>query len=521
MDWEVWGPPIGVLVVSTVIGGIIAVKMKGEETIDSEGRKAELLAQKKQLLEAIRELDADQSKMDSAVYQQERERLISTASVVLKKLEEDDGKIEKEEVAKGIGFKALASYLTGTMLFFFLVGMLITKYSAPRKEGGVMTGEKSSQATAPQVDWEAIRGERLAKANAILVSDPNNIDALNILTYDALWQRDMNSAMTHMEKVRVQKPDSPDFLVHLAILQLTVGMTERAEIGFNQALEKQEDFAKAKLWKAYMLAAMDKKAEAKALLDSITTEMSWEEETFFLENLKEELNAPPPMITGQVVMLEGEKELEGSTKGTLFIIAQRSAVGGGPPVAVKKINNPQFPLQFELGKKDMVMGGQWPELVFVSARIDLDGNAMTKEDAPKTESVIEIKGTQENVTLALTGFSGTAEKSEAASVTLSGTISLQEGVEVSNGTLFIIAKRASGGGPPVAVKKIENPTFPLQFALGAKDMMMGGEWPEAVVLSARIDLDGNAMTKEDAPKTKEDLTITGEQKGIGLILGEN
>ena len=95
---------------------------------------------------------------------------------------------------------------------------------------------------------------------------------------------------------------------------------------------------------------------------------------------------------------------------------------------------------------------------------------------------------------------------------------MQEGIEVSKGVLFIIAKRASGGGPPVAVKKIDNPKFPLQFELGSKDMMMGGAWPEAVILSARIDLDGNAMTKDDAPQTKEGLTLKGEQKGIELVL---
>ena len=35
-------------------------------------------------------------------------------------------------------------------------------------------------------------------------------------------------------------------------------------------------------------------------------------------------------------------------------------------------------MPFTLGKGDMVMGGEWPEEVWLEARLDQDGNAMTK-----------------------------------------------------------------------------------------------------------------------------------------------
>ena len=74
-----------------------------------------------------------------------------------------------------------------------------------------------------------------------------------------------------------------------------------------------------------------------------------------LSRLIEELDKPPPILSG---IIEGEFT---SSKGVLFVIARRSEQGGGPPVAVKRIPNPTFPISFEMGKSDMMMGGVWPD----------------------------------------------------------------------------------------------------------------------------------------------------------------
>jgi hypothetical protein len=340
-------------------------------------------------------LDADQVKMDAEVYQAERKRLISAASVVLQKLDGETQSVNMKSVNKRMSGRSLFGYLSGTLIFFAVVGFLISKYSAPRQEGGIMTGGQMPETTA--IDWDQLRQDRIDAANKVLETEPDNIEALNMLTYDALLVRDMPTAMDNMEKVRNLNSEDPDFIVHLAMLQMTVGMYERAEIGFEHALTIRPGFPKAKLWKGYMLISMQKKEEALVVLDSITRELNLPEEEMLLRSLKSDLAAPPAMITGTVSLSEGVE----SPAGILFIIAKRAAIGGGPPVAVKRIPNPVFPLSFDLGKSDMVMGGQWPEMVFLSARIDLDGNAMTKEEAPKTSEVLEVKGTHEGLELLL------------------------------------------------------------------------------------------------------------------------
>jgi hypothetical protein len=64
-------------------------------------------------------------------------------------------------------------------------------------------------------------------------------------------------------------------------------------------------------------------------------------------------------------------------------------------------------------------------------------------------------------------------------------------------TLFIIARQAAGSGPPLAVKKIQRPRFPLSYSLSAENMMIqGGSFTGKMNISARLDKDGDPMTRE-------------------------
>lgn len=374
MDWAMWGPPIGVLTVSLVVGLAVAFGMKGEgQAIDAT---EELQAKKKQLMEALRELEADKAKLSEEAYRSQKEALVDQASLVLEQL--DKGENLSQSPSKSIPKSDILYYISGTIGFFLILAALIVKYSAPRSEGQVMTGgqmsEQAPMASAQEImaEWARQREERMSNAQTALTANPNDINALNVLTYEALLSQDMQAAMTYMEKVRNQEPQNPDFMVHLAILQLTVGMTDRSEVGFAQALKALPNMPKALLWRGYMYAALGKMDAAKESLDLITGEFSIPEEQYLYESLLSDVERPPAILSGTI---QGANDLP---KGILFIVAKRAKEGGGPPVAVKRLSEYSFPLDFELGKGDMLMGGVWPEEVWLEVRIDEDGNAMTK-----------------------------------------------------------------------------------------------------------------------------------------------
>ena len=81
---------------------------------------------------------------------------------------------------------------------------------------------------------------------------------------------------------------------------------------------------------------------------------------------------------------------------------------------------------------------------------------------------------------------------------LTGTIRLAadlEGRVPAGAVLFLIA-RTGDGGPPTAVRRIADPSFPLDFEIGPHDRMieaMPFEGP--FQLTARVDADRNAMTR--------------------------
>ncbi|HJT20911.1 MAG TPA: hypothetical protein VJ746_10600 [Nitrospira sp.] len=81
-----------------------------------------------------------------------------------------------------------------------------------------------------------------------------------------------------------------------------------------------------------------------------------------------------PVIGGKVTIAP---ELAGQVRPTdvLFVIVRRP--GGAPrPVAAKRIDNPTFPVPFEITNADvMVQGSELRGMVDVVARLDRDGQA--------------------------------------------------------------------------------------------------------------------------------------------------
>jgi hypothetical protein len=96
-----------------------------------------------------------------------------------------------------------------------------------------------------------------------------------------------------------------------------------------------------------------------------------------------------------------------------------------------------------------------------------------------------------------------------------------EGAQPAGAVLFLIARTAEAG-PPLAVKRIEAPRFPLDFEIGPADRMLESvPFAGAVRLSARLDTDGNATSR-----TPGDLTgaageaVSPGASGVEIVLDQ-
>ena len=68
-------------------------------------------------------------------------------------------------------------------------------------------------------------------------------------------------------------------------------------------------------------------------------------------------------------------------------------------------------------------------------------------------------------------------------------------------TVFVMARDASVKGHPFLAKRIDVQKFPVEFALTSDNVMADGQPPAQLQLEARVDRDGDVVTKEkDAPK---------------------
>lgn len=88
--------------------------------------------------------------------------------------------------------------------------------------------------------------------------------------------------------------------------------------------------------------------------------------------------AAAPGIRGTIAISPSLVD-QASPTGTLFVIARKSGTAGGPPLAVLRISEPRFPLAFEIGQEQvMIPGLRFEGEIQIAARLDSDGNAMTK-----------------------------------------------------------------------------------------------------------------------------------------------
>jgi hypothetical protein len=207
-------------------------------------------------------------------------------------------------------------------------------------------------------------------------------------------------------------------------------------------------------------------------------------------------------ISGTVTVAPGLGELP---KGAVVFIYARSRMdGAGPPVAVMRIQGPEFPLKFSLGPEHAPIPGRKIDgEMFLFVRTDLDGNATSKDPGDWLADPVRVQAGADDVQVTLTRARGAAVESGQV---IQGTIELAEGLEVpKDAVLFLFAKsKPNAPGAPLAVRRFDVLSFPLTFVLGPKNMMQAGQSFEGkVYLHARIDADGRPMTREEADLVNE------------------
>jgi cytochrome c-type biogenesis protein CcmH len=133
---------------------------------------------------------------------------------------------------------------------------------------------------------------------------------------------------------------------------------------------------------------------------------------------------------------------------------------------------------------------------------------------------------QKPKTTAKPAVAAASTPSSASAGQITGQITVDPKVKIAvdpQAVLFIIARPAAGGGPPLAVKKIDRLGFPLSYSLGAENVMTQGmPFTGKMNISVRLDQDGNLGTRGPGDLTgdyKKNPVEVGS-KNVDIVLDQ-
>jgi cytochrome c-type biogenesis protein CcmH len=260
------------------------------------------------------------------------------------------------------------------LLFGLVLGILLTQALRPRTSpqdsitGGFLTGTGDGETAALlQEGKQAFERQEFAKA---------------IEAFKKVLARDPNQAEAH---------------TYMGLILVQAGHGDGALMAFEKALAIAPNYPMA-LWGKGMVLYQDKKdyPAARVVLEKLLQLIPPGDEHNEIAKVLAEMPASGtsspatvtasanPMASGQTISgkISVDPKLKSKIDGTasLFIIVRQAGATAGPPLAVKKIEKPRFPLPYAVGSENVMMQGMpLTGKVAITARLDKDGNAITRE----------------------------------------------------------------------------------------------------------------------------------------------
>jgi cytochrome c-type biogenesis protein CcmH len=209
----------------------------------------------------------------------------------------------------------------------------------------------------------------------------------------AFAKQEFPKAIEAFKKVLEIDPNQPEAHSYMGMILIQAGHADGAMMAFDRALAQAPKYPMA-LWGKGMILYREKKDYdgARVVLQQLLQLIPPGEDKSEIEkivasfpppgsNAGQVSGAPSPdprqTISGKITL--GAKVKGMNSKATLFIIARAAGVGGGPPLAVKKIDQPVFPLSYVIGAENVMMQGTpFTGKINLSVRLDTDGNPTTR-----------------------------------------------------------------------------------------------------------------------------------------------
>ncbi len=424
-----WQPALVVLASALAIGGLLVWWLRGRgassapgpgapvELRDLDGRLASLLAQ-------LRELEAEAAKRTPEQLARERYALEIEAARVLAAREPLAASVPRPSgapavAAPGSSARGFVWGVLSTAAAAFLL-VFVWQSAEQRPAGGGATGAVPG---GPQGAATAGAGQaadaQIAALRASLEKNPADHDTRLELARELLLRRDLMGVWNETQEVLTRQPGHPRALSYQALVRLAMGQGDMAVEMLRQALAADPELLEARQNLAFVYASLGRSQEAEAAVADVAkrSPQAGEELRRALadlaaarpaagaaaegeahQNPHEGMAAPAPAASAAAAASPGQgaaAPAPGAAAGVygwieadpavripagtvVFLTVRPAGVAQGPPVAVKRLVSEGFPLQFELGTGDSMMGQPLPERMRIDVRADSDGDPMTR-----------------------------------------------------------------------------------------------------------------------------------------------
>jgi tetratricopeptide (TPR) repeat protein len=421
-----WQSALAVLVLGLAAGGILLWRARKaappRPAIDGLEQR-DLEARRDALLQQLRELDDTASKRTPEQLARERYALELAAASAMRDLERrapagaaagPAGGAPGAAVAAVAGPQpsAMRGFLWGmtTASIVALILFFVSRASAPREEGGSLTGTAGAL-TAPE--------------KAAPMPGSGDIESRLEEARTHLAEQDLMGVWNATQFVLQREPDNPRALSYQALVRLAMGQPDVAESMLKKAMSIAPDLLDAHLHLAVVYARSGRLAQAESTLRAAMSQFP--EQRAGLEGLMEELRhagsaegvnpdaagahadiAPPddaPAVlamdtasdTGMPARLSGMVEVDRSAQGRIasggivFVTVRAAGVTTGPPVAVKRLSAASLPGAFAITAADSMLGQELPARVRIEARLDPDGDPLTRAATDPAARLEDVK----------------------------------------------------------------------------------------------------------------------------------
>jgi cytochrome c-type biogenesis protein CcmH len=322
----------------------------------------------------------------------------------------------------------------GSFATLGLVVFIVAESAKPRQAGDSVTGDIGPGGRPPEGDAaggeppsDSAAGAEEAQLRERIARNPDDLEARVALSRVYLGRRDMMKVWNETKYVLERSPGDPRALSYQALVRVEMGQPEVARDMLQRAIAGSPDELEAYLPLALVYLRLGQEQEAAATI--ATASRRFPDHAASLQRFFEEMKtagatapaasegdphasvAPPgagaaaPSAGGKRVsgVVELDAGLQGSVtpQAVLFVFVREAGFGAGPPVAARRIAAPSFPVRFEIGEGDAMMGQPFPDELLVEARLDSDGDPTTRPPSDPKTRLDDVKVGRTDVRLVL------------------------------------------------------------------------------------------------------------------------